>query len=191
MNDAPDTPRTALDEALTATPDEDAGSAAEGVDLGPWLRLSAVHHHVETIVVGAVDMLETVRRVSPAMPGIPGALLHQVSLPRVDTLVVDWHAFSSGPWMGTLDTGAAALHRELLEAASHVQSNGGRVLALTYGLPQSSAETALYDACTADLAESRKPGDADDTAHTPVWAAVHGVGLARGRSHTPHETEVR
>ena len=55
MNDAPDTPRTALDEALAPTPAEDAGSADEGVDLGPWLRLSAVHHHVETVVVGAVD----------------------------------------------------------------------------------------------------------------------------------------
>ncbi|MCV7531084.1 hypothetical protein M3E04_003005 [Micrococcus luteus] len=191
MNDAPDTPRTALDEALTATPDEDAGSAVERVDLGPWLRLSAVQHHVETVVVGAVDLLETVRRVSPAAPGIPGALLHQVSLPRVDTLVLDWHAFSSGPWMGALDTGAAALLRELLDAASHIQSNGGRVLALTYGLPQSSTETALYDACTANLAESREPGHKDDTNHTPVWSAVRGVGLARGRSHTPHETEVR
>ncbi|MCD0174154.1 hypothetical protein [Micrococcus luteus] len=191
MNNASDTPRTALDEALTATPDEDAGIAAEGVGLGPWLRLSTIHHDVETVVVGAVDLLETVRRVSPATPGIPGALLHQVSLPRVDTLVLDWHAFSSGPWMGALDTGAATLHRELLEAASHVQSNGGRVLALTYGLPQSSAETALYDACTANLAESREPGHADDTGHTPVWSAVRSVALARGRSHTPHETEVR
>ncbi|WP_412004770.1 hypothetical protein [Micrococcus yunnanensis] len=191
MNDAPDTPRTALDEALTATRNEDAGSAAEGVDLGPWLRLSAVHHHVETIVVGTVDMLETVRRVSPAMPGIPGALLHQVSLPRVDTLVLDWHAFSSGPWMGTLETGAAALHRELLDAASHVQANGGRVLAVSFGFPHSSTEATLHAKCTADLAEPQETGHADDTRHTPVWSAVRSVALARGGSHTPHETEVR
>lgn len=191
MNDAPDTPRTALDEALTSTPDEDAGGAAEGVDLGSWLRLSAVHHDVETVVVGAVDMLETVRRVSPAMLGIPGALLHQVSLPRVETLVLDWHAFSSGPWMGTLDTGAVVLHHELLEAASHVQANGGRVLALTFGLPHSAAEATLHAKCTADLAELREPGRADETGHTPVWSAVRSVALARGGSHTSHETEVR
>ncbi|WP_144824708.1 hypothetical protein [Micrococcus luteus] len=191
MNDAPDTPRIALDEALTVTSDENAGSAAGGVDLGSWLRLSAVHHRVETVVIGAVDMLETVRRVSPAMPGIPGALLHQVSLPRVDALVLDWHGFSSGPWMGALDTGAEVLHRELLEAASHVQANGGRVLALTFGPPHSAAEATLHAACTADLAELWEPGHADDTGHTPVWSAVRSVALARIGSRTPHETEVR
>lgn len=143
-----------------------------GITRGQLLRITHTQKECEAIVVGPPPLVERLSRVARIAPGVPGVLTEQVLLPEVTTLVIDWRAFGSGPWLGANTHAALALTDELFEAGRLMRAAGRQVLGIPVSPLRSSGDARLLSTCTLDLT-AVPPVDLEEGApQSSLWDAL-------------------
>lgn len=152
----------------------DVPSSPFGVTLGQLLGLPARVDH-GAVVIGSQRTVEAVESAVPTMVGLPGALRDQVSVSGVNALVIDWSAFSSGPWLGANSHAAHALSEEVFEAGRILRSAGALVCGLPPSLVESSTDARLLSTCTVNIREIPAADLEERAPQSPLWEALVGL----------------
>lgn len=155
-----------------STPDVPASPF--GVTLGQLLGLPAQADH-GAVVIGSPRTVEAVETAVPTLVGLPGALRDQVDVAGVDALVIEWSAFSGGPWLGANSHAAHALSEEIFEAGRILRSAGALVYGLPPALVESSTDARLLSTCTVNLREIPAVDLEERAPQSPLWEALVGL----------------
>ena len=151
-----------------------------GITLGQLLALPTRVDH-GAVVIGAQRTIEAVQAVVPTLIGLPGALRDQVSVEGVDALVIEWSAFSGGPWLGANSHAAHALSEEIFDAGRILRSAGALVYGLPPALVESSTDARLLSTCTVNLREVPDVDLEENATQSPLWEALIGLLPAHER----------
>lgn len=170
-------PASNLDRVLhrigrASTPD--VPTSPFGVTLGQLLGLPAQVDH-GAVVIGPPRTVEAVETAVPILVGLPGALCDQVRVEGVDALIIDWSAFSNGPWLGANSHAAHALSEEIFEAGRILRSAGALVYGLPPALVESSTDARLLSTCTVNIREIPTADLEERAPQSPLWEALVGL----------------
>lgn len=162
----------------------------EGLSLGRLLDIEGSHDGVQALVIGAPELLRLVRSVVPASPAVPGLLLEQISLPGVQTLVIDWRGFRTGPWLGANTGTADALRLELSEALVRMTAAGRSVIGLPLVPLSLNEDIRLLEACTSVIDSRTVGSQADGMPQSPLWTLLTRYASTRPEEQEPDPVEV-
>lgn len=143
-----------------------------GITRGALLKIDQTHAKCEVIIVGPPALVACLGQAARVAPGVPGALTEQVSMPNVTTLVIDWRAFSAGPWLAANTHAAKSLANEIFEAGRIMRASGRPVLGIPHRPFLHSADAYLFSTCTVDCTAVPLDDLEEGAPHTRLWEAL-------------------
>lgn len=143
-----------------------------GITRGALIGLDEHQAHAHAVVVGAHDLLTELPAGVEAVCGVPGLLLEQVRLPRVRTLVIDWRAFTAGPWLGANTHAALSLTEELFEAGRIMRASGRQVIGIPVRPFLGSGDARILSTCTVDMTKVPAVDLEEGAPQGALWTAL-------------------
>lgn len=194
MNHPDPDPESNLEQVLSAIGRASTPPVKEspfGITLNALTDVHLSQAEVRAIVVGAPALVRRVEGVVSAAPGVPGMLTEQVTLPLVDTLVIDWDAFLAGPWLAANTHAAFALMEEIFEAGRRMRATGRLVLGLPRQPLLASGDARLLSTCTVDVSAVPLVDLEEGAPQTPLWDVLASVCAERQKDTVLDSPEVK
>lgn len=143
-----------------------------GITRGALIGIAEHQAGAHTVVVGAHDLLPELPRSAEPVRGVPGLLREQMRLPLVSTLVIDWRAFSAGPWLGANTHAALGLTEELFDAGRILRASGRQVIGIPARPLLGSGDARILSTCTVDMTRVPAVDLEEGAPHSALWTAL-------------------